>query len=368
MRIAIFAGPSGGHLFPALAYAEAVKKEHPESELFLVSSRRAEAFAKKFEPGLFKDVLYLREFPFPSGISLRSLKFLLEFPRAFMDSSKLLSSIKPDLCAGFGSFVSYPGMRLAAWKKIPNFVHEQNVVPGKATKMLVSHADFVAASFDHTFPGRSFKRTETTGLPVRRELRDAAARQVPQKSDKFRILVVGGSQGAHNLNRIIFETFLRFTSEEKKFTAVNHITGRADFEWIQRGYRDNGIQAEVYAFHEKMHELYGGVDMAVTRAGANTLFELAIFKVPAIVVPYPFAGGHQADNASYFEKRGGLIQQAESALTPEWLLAKIRHLKQHPEERELLSANIGKAASGNAAERLVRWTEKLLGETQYAGH
>lgn len=360
-KIAIFAGPSGGHLFPALAYAESLREKWPTSERYLISSRRAENFASHFESGLFKDILYLREFPFPSGLSLRSLKFLIEFPRAFMESSQILNKIRPDLCAGFGSFVSYPGMRLAALKKIPNFIHEQNVVPGKATAMLASHADLVTLTFDNTFQNRNLKRVETVGLPVRSQLRRAAAQNRPANTqNKFRILVVGGSQGAHGLNQKILECFSKFSSEEKKNLAVTHITGKSDFEWVESSYRKNAVQAEVHAFYGKMHELYGRVDMAITRAGANTLFELALFGIPAVVIPYPYAGGHQAENAVYFEKHQALLNQPEATLTSDWLSAKIREFQNNPDLRSQLSLNLSKLAGGDAGAKLVEWTDKLL--------
>ncbi len=361
-RIAVFAGPSGGHLFPALAYAEAVKKKWPDSRIFLISSQRAGNFTRHFPPGLFEELIYLREFPFPSGFSLRSLAFLIEFPRAFMDSSKLLSRVKPDLCAGFGSFVSYPGMRLAMMRKIPNFVHEQNVVPGKATRMLVRHAQVTAQTFENTFEKRACARIETAGLPIREELRKAAAENPRRASGQFTVLAVGGSQGAHGLNQKISDAFSRLSSEEKKKLAVIHITGRADMDWIREFYRTGGIQAEVYAFHEKMHELYGKADMAITRAGANTLFELSLFKIPAIVIPYPYAGAHQAENSGYFEKRGALIQLEEKSLTPELILGKIRSLRDDSLERQRLSDRISGFAAQNAAEKLAVLTGQLLGE------
>lgn len=365
LKIAIFAGPSGGHLFPALAYAESLRQQWPDSERYLISSRRAEKFVSKdahnFEPGLFKDIFYLREFPFPSGLSLKSLQFLVEFPRAFMESSKILNKIQPDLCAGFGSFVSYPGMRLAALRRIPNFIHEQNVVPGKATAMLAPHAGCVALTFSNTFEKQGLKHVETVGLPIRSLLRRAAGEKKAAKTEnKFKILVVGGSQGSRGLNQKILESFLQFSSEEKKKLAVIHITGRSDFEWVENSYRENGIQAEVHAFHSKMHELYGQVDMAITRAGANTLFELALFGVPSVVIPYPYAGGHQAENAVYFEKQDALFTHPESSLTPEWLCQKIRDFQNQPALRERLSGNIQKLAGGDAAASLAGLTGKLL--------
>lgn len=368
-KIAIFAGPSGGHLFPALAYAESLRQQWPDSERYLISSRRAEKFASDFEQGLFKDIFYLREFPFPSGLSLKSLQFLIEFPLAFMESSRILNKIRPDFCAGFGSFVSYPGMRLAALRKIPNLVHEQNVVPGKATAMLASGAGLVALTFSNTFEKQGLKRVETVGLPVRSLLRRAAGEKTPARTEnKFRILVVGGSQGSHGLNQKILESFLQFSSEEKKNLAVTHITGRSDFEWVENSYRENEIQAEVHAFYSKMHELYGRVDMAITRAGANTLFELALFGIPSVVIPYPYAGGHQAENAVYFEKREALFAHPESSLTPEWLCQKIRDFQNQPALRDRLSGNVRKLASGDAAARLAGLTANLLQETRHGNN
>lgn len=358
--IAIFAGPSGGHLFPAQAYAEALQKRRPKSRRYLISSRRAEAFARNFAPGLFHEVFYLREFPFPSGISLRSARFLLEFPRAFLDSDKIIRKIQPDLCAGFGSFVSYPGMMLAAWKKIPNWIHEQNQVPGKATRMLAPHAGGVAVTFPDTFKGQPLRERRITGLPVRDFLKAASEKTVKKQGGRFRIIVVGGSQGAKNLNQIILQTFLRLSPEEKNYIAVTHITGRTDYETVRDFYRQNGISAEVHVFFEKMHELYENADMAITRAGANTLFELAMFRVPAVVIPYPYAGGHQADNAEYFAKRGALVMHPEASLTPEWLTQQIQCFRS-AEFRQQLSSRMAGLASPEAGERLADWTEELLG-------
>ncbi len=360
--VAIFAGPSGGHLFPALAYAETLREKMPDSRRFLISSTRAKAFAGAFAPGLFDEVFYLREFPFPSGFSLRSARFLLEFPRAFLESGSILKKIRPDLCAGFGSFVSYPGMILASWKKIPTWIHEQNQAAGKATKMLVKHVDGVAVTFPATFAGQKLRRLECVGLPIRRELRDWAGKTDKAPSKNFRILVTGGSQGSRNLNRVILETFSLLSSEEKKNIAVTHITGPADFENIREFYRKNAVAAEVHVFHSKMHELYSGSDMAITRAGANTLFELAMFGVPAVVIPYPYAGGHQAENAQYFEAEGALLMHEEHSLTSSWLLGQIQKLRDDSDYRTQLSGRMARMASPEASERLVRWTQEFLGE------
>lgn len=180
--------------------------------------------------------------------------------------------------------------------------------------------------------------------------------------------MVGGSQGSHGLNQKILESFLQFSSEEKKNLAVTHITGRSDFEWVENSYRENEIQAEVHAFYSKMHELYGRVDMAITRAGANTLFELALFGIPSVVIPYPYAGGHQAENAVYFEKREALFAHPESSLTPEWLCQKIRDFQNQPALRDRLSGNVRKLASGDAAARLAGLTANLLQETRHGNN
>jgi len=359
--LAVFAGPSGGHLFPALAFGEAFRKKYPESKIFLVTGEKAKAFAAQLETGIFNEIKYFSDFPLPSGISLRSLRFLLELGRAFIFSSRFLSNIKPDLCVGFGSYVAYPGLVLAKRRKIPVVIHEQNLIPGKATSQLVRIADGVAVTFDETFRETPLPCRQKVGLPLRASLQGAALCEKKKGSREFfQILIVGGSQGARRLNEVVLESFSQFSSEEKGEIAVIHITGKADYERINQGYRRLGLRAEVYPFFDRIAELYQRADLAVTRAGANTLFELAAFKLPAIVVPYPYAGAHQKANADFFAVQGAVVVCEEAALDSQWLLNEIRSFQKDVNRRSQMAESLARLGVPDAAEKLVQLTEKFL--------
>ncbi len=357
----VFAGPSGGHLFPALAFAEAFLEKYPESHLWLVTGEKGRKFSSPLEAGIFQTVTYLPDFPFPAGISLRTLHFLLEFAQAFIRSSRYLSKIKPNLCVGFGSYVTYPGLRIASKRKIPVIIHEQNQVPGKATRWLIPYADCVAVTFEETLRELKNPVREVVGLPLRSELRKKAqSGQRESAPSHFRILIVGGSQGAHRLNRAALDAFSLLSPEEKKKIAVMHITGKSDFDFVTREYQKLNIQAETFPFFDRMHELYPNCDLAMTRAGANTLFELALFKRPAIVVPYPYAGAHQKENAEFFARHGAVEMREESMLNSAWLVDQIRTFQASSHLRGRMSMALEKLSSPDAASRLVEIAERFL--------
>lgn len=359
----IFAGPSGGHLFPALAFAEIMRRRLPSARLILVTSEKAAAITQSKPFQIFNAIDFLPNFPFPQGISLRTLRFLLQLLRAFSVSSRYLSKENPDLAVGFGSYASFPGMMLAVFRKIPTLIHEQNQVPGKATVWLLPFVRCVAVSFESTLARERIKRREVTGLPLRSDLQMPVSGEIGIKDAAalFKILIVGGSQGARGLNQLILQIFSHLSAGEKSEIVVTHITGKEDFERVTERYKKMQINYQTYPFFEKMNQLYSQADMAITRAGANTLFELARFTVPAIVIPYPYAGAHQADNARSFAQRQAVIFQTEKDIlkNPGWLLDQVRILKNDAGRRKQLSQAIEKLATPQAGEKLADLAEKL---------
>lgn len=357
---AVFAGPSGGHLFPALSFSECLKSKHPEARIFFITSHKGKALTEGFPSGIFEEIIFIENFPSSPGISLRTFAFLLKLARAFTESFRCLSRIKPDMSIGFGSYVSFPGLILSSWKKIPTLIHEQNQVPGKANVWLAGHVDAVAISFKNTFQRQNRGRLFFTGLPIRKTLVDVAQNrnttgffETLDGGRKLRILVVGGSQGAKFLNQIVLKAFSHLSPEEKEEFAVTHITGKTDFDAVSAAYLAGNVEARVFPFFEKMETLYAESDLAICRAGANTLFELALFQVPAIVVPYPHAGGHQLENATEFVNRQAVFCEPESALTDERLISLIRKLKKDETLRVRMSSAMKDAAVPDAPERLV---------------
>jgi len=356
-RVAVFAGPSGGHLFPAAAFAEAWKRRHSAAQLFLITSEKARPLTEALTPGIFSEIYYLHNFPSAPGISLRSMSFLLKLPRAFIESYRFISKVQPELSIGFGSYVSFPGILWSVWKRIPTLIHEQNQVPGKATRWLASRVDMVAVSFEATLQKLKVRQGVVTGLPLRSRFERPAARS--DSRERYKILVVGGSQGAAFLNRCFRDAVTGFEPEEKARIAVTHITGAGDFEQVSGYYREAGIEAEVHPFFERMEDLYEAADMAVSRAGANTLFELALFRLPAVIIPYPFADGHQVENARYFEAAGGFLVREQQDLTSAGLRDLIRNLMQDPERRQRMKERLALLAAPEAPEKLVDLAEQV---------
>lgn len=357
--IFILAGPTGGHLFPAWAFAESLKRKRPDWRLCLLTGERAKSLGQEFQSSPFDAVYYAADF---HGMARNPLKALLNAAKAGWQTWQWFGREKPALAAGFGSYASVPGVLLAAIRRIPVLLHEQNKIAGKATRFLMRFSRLLAASFEETEPAPQPPGSwQVVGLPIRQKLLEKA-RNFERDFDSPRLtwLVVGGSQGSRRINQVVMQTLKRLSPEECEKIAVILITGRQDFEKIAAECRELKIPIQVHPFFDKMHELFSQADFALTRAGANTLFELALFGVPAAVVPYPYAGAHQKDNAVAFEKRGALVLQKESSLSSDLLHRMIQIFLADRELRQRLSRSIRNLAKPDAGDELAERACALL--------
>lgn len=362
-KVAIFAGPTGGHFFPALAFAECFKKRNPEARILFVTGLRGRSLAEKAGNQIEASFDFLPDFPLPRPQGFvfltRILPFLLKLTQAFLKAGKILTDFKPDLAVGFGSYIAFPGLWVSMRRKIPTLIHEQNQKMGRANEWLTRRVDRTAFSFGET------------GLPLRSSLVERAVQRKRRAlplfpPERLRILLVGGSQGSHSLNRLWEGALWLLSDEEKSKIAVIHITGEKDFDGMETMYFSKEIEARVFPFHERMEELYPEADLAVTRAGAGTLFELALFALPAVIVPYPYAEGHQEENARYFEKEGAIIRVSEKGCTPRLLKEKVFQLVNSLPLRNRLSENLKRLAKPEASRRLAEIAEGLLGPRKAA--
>ncbi len=374
MKVAVFTGPTGGHFYPALAFIEALKRRSAAAQILLVTGLRGRFLVERIPSALRRglEVEFLPDFPFPRpkapDFLIRLFPFLLKLAQAFWKTESVLSSFQPNLCVGFGSYIAFPGVLAARRRGIPTLIHEQNQTGGEANARLSRFADRIALSFEKT-EGLVSTSAAVTGLPLRASLVEKASRKGASEPrllsrNRLRILLLGGSQGSLALNRLWQETLDSFSGEELKGIAVIHITGEKDFETVSTMYRTQGIEAKVFSFYERMEELYPEVDFAITRAGAGTLFELALFGLPAIVFPYPHAGAHQERNASYFEKEGAVVLLREGKESSSRFRDEVRDLIHSPEKRNRLSQNFARLARPEAADRLVDLAEELVGRRE----
>ncbi len=367
MKVAIFAGPTGGHFFPAFAFLEAFKNRHPDAEILFVTGERGRFLTAQYpQPGGTR-FEFLPDFPFPRPKKLNFIVefffFLIKLTRAFLQSGKLVNQFQPDLCVGFGSYVAFPGIWIGRNKKIPTLIHEQNQRVGRANAWLARLADRMAVSFKDTEAASGSPRLLWTGLPLRSSLLERASQRQSFPSpdpEKFTILVLGGSQGASSLNRLWSEAVHSMSREEISRIAVIHITGNKDFEGVRAMYLAKEIEAMVSPFYEKMEDLYPQTHLAITRAGASTLFELALFELPAVIFPYPHADTHQELNARSFEKEGAIVFFSEKGCTGPYLKQKVFQILDAPAIRNRMVEGLRRIARPDASEKLVDAADELL--------
>jgi UDP-N-acetylglucosamine--N-acetylmuramyl-(pentapeptide) pyrophosphoryl-undecaprenol N-acetylglucosamine transferase len=301
----VMAGGTGGHIFPGLAVAEALRdagwRVHwlgaPGSmEHELVSAR-----GFTFEPVDF------------AGVRGKGLKTLLVLPlrllRAFGQSLQVVRRVQPDVVLGLGGYITFPGGMMATlWGK-PLVLHEQNSVAGLANKVLAAVADRVFTAF----PG-VFRTGQWVGNPLRRAFtqQEEPAVRMAGRTGPLRVLVVGGSLGAKALNDIVPQALALMPASNRPL--VIHQSGAKQIDALRANYAAAGVQAELTPFIDDTASAFAQADLVICRAGASTVTELAAVGVAALFVPFPFAvDDHQTTNAQFLVGAGGgwLIQQAE---------------------------------------------------------
>lgn len=339
-----------------------LKKNHGPVELYLFTSQKTQQLPFRLPSDLFTEIIYLPNFPSPQGISLKSLIFLLKLSSAFVQSFFQLVKIRPDVSVGFGSYSSFPGMLVSHWMRIPTVIHEQNVMPGKANAMLVKKVDCVAVTFEETFSTLKLKKRVLTGLPLRATIVEEAKHKVIRSAECLQILVVGGSQGARKINETFFESFKILVLEKQKRIAVNHITGETDFESVSKQYEALGVEAKVHRFFENIEKLYRQTDIVISRAGANTLSEIAAFELPAVVIPYPHANAHQKANVDAFVSAGAMLICEEHDLNVDRLAILLKKLIEDEEARDALKKNLKRFQKIDGSENLANLIVQLIRE------
>ena len=330
MKAAVACGGTGGHVFPGLATARELLSRGHEVTLWL-TGRDTEQSARRDWDG---PVVEVPARGFPSGLSFRSLQTAWKLAQAVGQCRAQMRRSRPDVLLAMGSYASVGPCGAARLLGVPIVLHEANVIPGRAVRLFSRSAAAVAAGFEETRYHLRKAKLSVVGIPLREELTEAAKSLPPRESAApapFRLLIVGGSMGAHRLNEVAAEALVRLKKNGSGFSVV-HLTGRADETAIRAAYAAAGVQADVIAFTTYMAPLYHAADLAICRAGASTCAELAYFGVPALFVPYPRAAmDHQTANARALEKRGTADMVDESALTPEWLEAYLAQTLRKPE-------------------------------------
>ncbi|MCK5828712.1 MAG: undecaprenyldiphospho-muramoylpentapeptide beta-N-acetylglucosaminyltransferase [Methylococcales bacterium] len=318
-RIIIMAGGTGGHIFPALAVALFLKDK--KWDVSWIGTQR----------GMENRIIQAQDIEIDwlsvAGIRGKGLTSKLHnsmlLVKSFWEAFKIFRRRKPDVVIGFGGYVAGPGGLVASLLRVPLVIHEQNRIPGTTNKLLVNKANKVLEAFPESFSENV--KAKFTGNPLRSDFLSFPVKDIwTKKSGRdFRVLVIGGSQGAKILNETV-----PLTMAQLKNIEVKHQTGTAALEQVSKKYAELSINAQAVAFIDDISSSYLWADIIICRSGAMTVSEVAAAGLPAIFIPLPHAiDDHQTANAKYLTDAGAGILLAQSNLTADSLLVAIEEMK-----------------------------------------
>jgi len=351
MRVILAGGGTGGHVIPALAIAQTLKRDYLAEVLFIGTARGIE---NRLVPAAGFPLCLIRVGGLKNVSLATWFKTVLDLPRAVWDSWRMLVEFHPDVVIGVGGYASGPAMFAASLCGLPTLAFEPNVVPGFANRLVAPMVSAAAVHFQETC--RYFRRCRVTGVPVRQAFFEVPDNQ--NKNGPTTLLIFGGSQGAHSINQAMIES-LPLLREMLTNLRVVHQTGERDYNAVRTAYARREINAEVVPFLTNMPERFAWADIIVCRAGAITAAEIAAAGRAAIFIPFGRAtDSHQLRNAQEMFRAGAGRLISEAELTPEKLTSEIFSLLDQPQEIEKLSTAARELARPHAARDIVNLIEE----------
>lgn len=355
MRVIIAGGGTGGHLFPGIAIAEAFRRREPDVEILFVGTSNPIEVSTLAKKGF--DHMGITAEGFRRRGPWQQIRSLLKVPVGLWQAVRIIRRFDPDVIIGVGGYASGAVAVAARPMRKKIVIHEQNVMPGLTNRILGRFANRIFISFPDDFNAFASSKTVIAGNPVRREL--LCVRSEGRPSDRFEVLVLGGSQGSHALNRAVVEALDNLRNP----AAVRfvHQSGTKDESWVAQAYEDLGIDADVKPFFEEMAGRYGSAHLVICRAGASTVSELMALGKPAIFVPFPFAvNNHQELNARYVADVGGGEVILEKDLSGALLADRLNYYAEHPEALADMAKQTLAHARPNAAEVIVDQCREMV--------
>jgi len=351
----VFAGGgTGGHVYPAVAVAQALEQRHPGLQVVFIGT--GSPFEKRVVEGHGFRLLKVSSRGFLGRSVSAKVGALFWTGIGMMQSLRVLWELKPRAVVGVGGFSSGPVVGAAILLRIPTMIQEQNYSPGMANRILARWVDRIAVSFEETrdlLGGRG----EVTGNPIRMEF---ASVKPKTRGTPFYVLIFGGSQGARTLNQRMMEALPRLAPQRLALRFV-HMTGEKDREPVEAAYEAQRLEARVVAYLDNMAEEYSRADLVIARAGATTVAELTACQKAALLVPFPHAAGdHQRLNAEKLQQAGAARVIPERDLTGERLAREIEDLLKNPDRLTAMERAAAPLARPDATVRVAELVEELM--------
>ncbi len=362
-RLIVSGGGTGGHIFPAIAIADAFKRRHPDAEILFVGAKGRMEMERVPKAGYPIEGLWISGFK--RELSLDNLSFPFKLISSLCKARRILKRFKPDAVVGVGGFASGPTMRKATSLGIPVIIQEQNSFPGVTNKIVAPKAARICVAYENMDRWFPKDKIVITGNPLRNNIissdgnKSDAVKSFGLDPEKPVILLVGGSQGALGINRGISAKLQMFRDND--FQMIWQ-TGKFYIEQATREIEALGLTDRVKptVFIEKMDMAYAAADVVISRAGAMSISELSLVRKPVVFVPLPTAAeDHQTKNAQSLVNADAAVMVKNSE-TEEQLLPVVFNLLKDNEKMLAMSENIAKFAKPNAAEDIVDEIDKIL--------
>jgi len=351
LRIVVAGGGTGGHVYPGLAVVERLEARVATAARFVGARGGVE---EKILAGAGRDYDLLPGYGLRGATIARKLGAPFVLGAGVVRAARVLSAFRPDVVLGTGGYASAAVVVASLAFRIPRVLQEQNSVPGLVNRTLARHADLVLLGYESSrayLPAGT--RALVVGNPLRRmstPSRDEAAAFFALDPARPIVLVVGGSRGAHSLNLAAADAAARLSPARGVQFVI--LCGRADRAEVGRGAANTPRDVRVIDYLNEMHLAYAACDVAVARSGASSVFELALFGVPTVFVPYPFAAdAHQESNAAPLVEAGGAVLVRDAELSADRLMGELETLLSSPERLRRMGAAMRAWSTPDAADR-----------------
>ena len=353
MKILFTGGGTMGSVSPLIAVANTIKEKEQSIEFLWLGTKSGpekevvENYGFKFKP-----IIYGK---WPRYFSYKNFLAPVKVLAGFIQAILIIKKFKPDIILSAGAFVSVPVIWAGWLLKKKSLIHQQDIRPGLANKLMTSFANGITVTFEESLKYFPKDKTVLTSNPIRQEIfqvdKEKAREKFNLEPGLPTVLFLGGGTGALRLNEIISQAIPKLV----KFCQIIHVTGK--------GKKVKEIKEDRYHDYEflidDMRDAYTVADLILSRAGLSTLTEISVLTKPTVLIPLP---GHQEDNASYYAKNNAALFLSQKGLTAEKLVKTIKNLLDNPSELENLQRNIGKMIDKDAAEKIVREIYKILSE------
>ena len=361
-KIVIAGGGTGGHLFPGVALAKALKGIDITMEITFVGTKQG--IESKVLPG---EGFKLKTIISSGLLGKRGLNRWVSWsklPVGAAQSMYFLIRNRPNLVVGVGGYVSAP-LVFSAWLlRIPILIHEQNVFPGMANKWLGKIADKVAVSYKESTQFFLKRKVEVTGNMIHEKLCQPREEFPPPLKQPFGVLILGGSQGAHSINMAMVEA-LDLLSDRKERLHITHQTGDADYENIKKQYAAKGFSANVMSFITDMPVRYRLASLVICRSGATTLAEITAAGRVSFLIPFPYAANnHQEHNARIIETASAGEVVLDKEISGERIAKSIKKAMDEPENLQKMENNSYRLGSRDATKKVQEICLELMGDAR----